>query len=103
MSNHSKIVTELKGLTQSSLIALHNDYCESNQYYDFIKDIDATEYNISHEEMNSMNDTLFIINGLGKTVTFSHADDTESPLDYDDLAKWLDGNDLLEKYDIEIN
>ena len=103
MSNHTKIIEVLKDLTQTDLIGLYNDYCDSNQYDDLIKHIDTTEYPIDNKDMASMNDTLYIINGLGKVVTFSHTDDVASPLDYSDLATWLEDNDLLDKYDIEVD
>ena len=103
MSTHSKIIAELKSLSSSTLIGIYNDYCEKNQYDDFIKDIDSTEYKISHDEMSSMNDTLYIINGRGKVVTFSHVNDADSPFDYSDVATWIENNDLAEKYNIIID
>ena len=102
MSDHNEIIVALKGLTQSDLIGLCNDYFDSLFYNNFIKNIDAADRHITYEEMNSINDTYYYVNSLGKVVTFSHVGAANSPIGYNELAKWLKDNDLLDKYEIEI-
>ena len=104
MTTYNKIKSALKDESQKTLIAIHNDYCDANSYFDdIIKDVDAAEPAISHKDMASMNDTHYCYRGDGKVITFSNTGDMQSPLDFDDLAKWIESNDLSEKYGIDID
>ncbi|WP_339343385.1 hypothetical protein [uncultured Psychrobacter sp.] len=103
MSNHTKIVEALKDLSQKEVIYVYNDYCDKNQYDESICVIAAGDFEVKESDMSSMNDTHYYVNGLGKAITFSHTDDVNSPLNYEELATWLENNDLLDKYDIEVD
>ena len=109
-----QVIEQLTDLAEYELIAIHNDYCESNNdSYNHIIDNDDEaidrmfispseamraasfgDYNHSHN--------YFILDGYGNLVSFNYVSDDNSPIDIEELAQWLISEDKLVDYDITV-
>ena len=104
MFNIEKIKEAITDLTDGEMVALWNDYCEANNYYDdYIEynDIDELLYGLKPSEVLSridkdkydQNDRYCSIDGWGEYVSFDYVDDSNSPFDLDSLAQWIYENE----------
>lgn len=115
MFNLEKIKEAITDLDNSDMVALWNDYCEANNYYDdYIEynDIDELLYGCKPSEVLSridkdkydQNDRYCAIDGWGEYVSFDYVDDSDSPFDLDSVAQWIYNNedacDYLDEDDI---
>lgn len=104
MFNLEKIKEAITDLDDSDMVALWNDYCEANNYYDdYIEynDIDELCYGLKPSEvLNRIDkdkynqyDRYCSIDGWGEYVSFDYADSDESPFDLDSVAQWIYDNE----------
>ena len=107
MFNIDKIKEAITDLDDSTGVALWNDYCEANNYYDdYIEwnDIDELLYGRNPSEVLNMvdknkydqYDSYCAYDGYGNLYSFDYVDDSGSPFDLDSLAQWIyDNEDAL--------
>lgn len=104
MFNIEKIKEAITDLNDGEKVALWNDYCEANNYYD-----DYIEYNDIDEllcgckpsevlsridkDKYNQNDRYCSIDGWGEYVSFDYVDDNDSPFDLDSVAQWVYKNE----------
>ena len=104
MFNLDKIKEAITDLDNDDMVALWNEYCEANNYYDdYIEnnDIDELFYGCKPSEVlnkidtNKYNqdDNYCAVDGWGEYVSFDYADDDDSPFDLDSLAQWVYDNE----------
>lgn len=99
---------QLQNLDDGDLLRIWNDWCE-NCHYEPIQKL-TTETLVEHfnndlgkfllEHYNgcvyfNLDHEYFTIDGYGHIETFDYLEDK---VDYDDLADWIDNNDLYDKY-----
>lgn len=104
MFNLEKIKEAITDLDDGEKVALWNEYCEANNYYDdYIEynDIDELLYGLKPSEvLNRVDkedynewDEYCAYNGCGELYSFDYADDEDSPFDLDSLAQWIRDNE----------
>lgn len=104
MFNLEKIKEAIDNLDDSEMVALWNEYCEANNYYDdYIEwnDIDELLYGCKPSEVldkvdnnnYSQSDKYCVVDGWGEYVSFDYADADNSPFDLDSLAQWIYDNE----------
>ena len=104
MFNIDKIKEAITDLDDGDMVALWNDYCESNNYYDdYIEynDIDELLYGRKPSEVlesvdknnYGQSDKYCVVDGWGEYVSFDYADADNSPFDLDSLAQWIYDNE----------
>ena len=104
MFNIEKIKEAITDLTNDEMVALWNDYCEANNYYDdYIEynDIDELLYGLKPSEVLNridkdkydQDDKYCSIGGWGEYVSFDYVDDNGSPFDLESLAQWIYENE----------
>lgn len=120
--NRSLIVDALKNLSRNDLIAVHNDYCQANSYYDeFI--FQNSEYELgvylgftqdyleafqagydAYKSGYRLADKYFHDDRLGSIESCDKPEDDW--IDADDLAKWLERSftdeEVAQKLDIDL-
>ena len=104
MFNIDKIKEAITDLTDGETVALWNDYCEANNYYDdYIEynDIDELLYGLKPSEVLNRvdkenyneSDRYCSYDGYGELYSFDYADCDDSPFDLDSLAQWIYDNE----------
>ena len=104
MFNIDKIKEAITDLTDGETVALWNDYCEANNYYDdYIEynDIDDLLYGLKPSEVLNRvdkenyneSDRYCSYDGYGELYSFDYADCDDSPFDLDSLAQWIYDNE----------
>ena len=106
----SQVIEQLKEMSDSSLQACHNDYCNSLGYEDEISNND--KYNIdehfstpfevllSIQHYNLSDDYFYFHNG--NLISFNYLTGEDSPITFSELAEWLINEDKLADYDINL-
>lgn len=104
MFNIDKIKEAILDLDSDDMVALWNDYCEANNYYDdYIEynDIDELLYgckpsevlNRVDKENYNESDRYCSYDGYGELYSFDYADCDGSPFDLDTVAQWIYDNE----------
>ena len=104
MFNLEKIKEAITELDDGETVALWNDYCEANNYYDdYIEynDIDELLYGLKPSEVLNRvdkenyneSDRYCSYDGYGELYSFDYADCDDSPFDLDSLAQWIYDNE----------
>ena len=104
MFNLEKIKEAITDLDDGETVALWNDYCEANNYYDdYIEynDIDELLYGLKPSEVLNRvdkenyneSDRYCSYDGYGELYSFDYADCDDSPFDLDSLAQWIYDNE----------
>ena len=105
MFDLDKIKEAIEDLSESDKVAMWNQYCENNSYYD-----DYIEYNepndlmcgLSPEEVINridtegnyrLSDRYCAVDNSGEYVSFDYADNDNSPFDIEYLAKYVYDNE----------
>lgn len=108
----SQVIEQLEGLLFYDLVMTYNEYA-SNNGYETIYNLDESTinelynspwqalYDSNHKDF-SVRDYFFTYNGNGRMVSFSNEDDSNCPIDVEDLAQWLVSEDKLSGYYITI-
>lgn len=103
------LLKEIKGLNDSQLINLFNDYQSQTYGGIFIKE--NTQYELKEHYSNikdllkdiysngfSLQDDYFYFDNLGKLRSFSDLQAIDSPIYVDDIINWIEQNDLQNVY-----
>lgn len=104
MFNLEKIEEAIADLDDGEKVALWNEYCEANNYYDDLieyNDIDELLYGLKPSEvLNKVDlsnyndyDKYCAYNGSGELYSFDYVDDDDSPFDLDSVAQWIRDNE----------
>ena len=103
-----KLIEEIREMDDSSLIQLHNDYCEANRLHDVI-------YNNDEEFFNTFCKTPYEALELTRKGGYKHLDkyvlfdaygfiesltDLQSTLEFEEIAEWVENNEYHEKYNL---
>lgn len=108
----SQVIKQLEQLSTDELVNVYMDYAEQNSY-ERIYNLDESTidelysspwqalYDSNHKDFNDR-DYFFTYNGNGHMVSFSNEDDSNCPIDIEELAQWIVDNDLFNDYDIEV-
>ena len=103
MFNLEKIKEAITDLNDSDMVALWNEYCEANNYYDDCieyNDVDELLYGLKPSEILNRVDKNYdqydrycAYDGWGELYSFDYADCDESPFDLDSVAQWIYDNE----------
>lgn len=108
----SQVIEQLNQLSTDELVNVYIDYAKDNSY-ETIYNLDESTinelysspwqalYDSNHKDFNDR-DYFFTYNGNGHMISFSNEDDSNCPIDIEELAQWIVDNDLFNDYDIEV-
>lgn len=107
----SQVIEQLKQ-DDSSLLQVYSEYA-SNNGYDSVYDNDDDSINMvfadSHDALRAAfygdynpSHAYFTFNGYGNLQSFEYLDSDNCPIDIEELAQWIVGNELYNDYDIEV-
>lgn len=108
----SQVIEIITDMSIEDTIAIYNDYAYDNGYElifnneeSIINDLFLTPYDAIRQTNNKDykdHEDYFTFNGYGHAVSFDYRLSENSPIDIDELAKWLIKEDKLADYDITV-
>lgn len=110
MTRFNQIKSEIKALSATNILALHNDFADENHWDHIYILSDSLDKFKSAEHlykciMNgsvSISDTYLTYSGSGHLISFDNIEDEKSTFDIDEIAKWLDEKGNEGDYNISV-
>lgn len=105
-------IEQLNKLSTDELVNLYIEYASDNSY-ESIYNLDESTinelytspwqalYDSNHKDFNDR-DYFFTYNGNGHMVSFSNEDDSNCPIDIEELAQWLISEEKLSEYHLTV-
>ena len=108
----SQVIEIITDMDVEDTISLYNDYANHNGYEQIfnndeqtINDLFLTPYDAIRQTNNKDykdHEEYFTFNGYGHAVSFDYRLSENSPIDIEEIAKWLISEDKLSDYDITV-